>query len=433
MKKITINWPEFNWQGGRQLLSDFIKQVEGRVNEAVRRIVEAELNADVEQMLGRAPYEREITGTARVSMGQCPRCGGQYRADMVRNGYRTRHLLTAAWGELVVDVPRVRCRCGGSVPVAYHLCQPYQRFFGDWGDTIRQLATDGLSLRQIQADLSERLGSSVGLRTINVELHAIEQRLSPVLASVAPVLLLDAIWMKVLTPTGETHFDTRGRQRAVKHKHKVAVLIALAVWPESGHSQVLDWELADSEDAAAWQTLLERLDGRGVYRERGLSLIIHDGGKGLEAALERVYPHIPHQRCVFHKLRNVWQAIVIDDTLSREQAFALRLKIARQAAAVFRAPDQQTALERLDAFRDQFAATQPAAVATLERDLDATLAFYAILERFPRWKATALRTTSPLERVNRRLRRIFRLVGAFHSLLGLNAAIARILAPFFAS
>jgi transposase-like protein len=264
MNKIPINWPGFNWEAGQPVISDFIEGLVRQVNEAVGRIFEAELNGDVERMLGRGAYERAGKGTGRVSAGRCPKCGSDYRADRVRNGYRTRHLLTAEWGELVVGVPRVCCRCGGSVPVSFPLWRAYQRFFADVGQTIRPLAADGLSLRQIQVHLSERLSSSVGLRTINAELHAIQQRVAPPLASVAPVLLLDAIWTKVLTPNGETRPDQRGRQRPVKRKHTVAVRIALAVWPESGQREGLDWELAPGEDADAWQALLARLEARGV-------------------------------------------------------------------------------------------------------------------------------------------------------------------------
>jgi hypothetical protein len=50
--------------------------------------------------------------------------------------------------------------------------------------------------------------------------------------------------------------------------------------------------------------------------------------------------------------------------------------------------------------------------------------------RFPNWAVTALRTTSLLERVNRMLRYFFRAAGAFHSLAGLRAAVARVLAPY---
>lgn len=111
MKKIPINWPGFNWKGGQQVISDFIATLAQQVNDAVRRVFEAELNADVEAMLGREPYERAVKGSARLSAGQCPRCGGQRRADWVRNGYRMRHLLTVEWGELVracaVDVAGV--------------------------------------------------------------------------------------------------------------------------------------------------------------------------------------------------------------------------------------------------------------------------------------------------------------------------------------
>jgi hypothetical protein len=115
MNKIPINWPGFNWEAGQPVISDFIEGLLRQVNEAVGRIFEAELNGDVERMLGRGAYERAGKGTGRVSAGRCPKCGSDYRADRVRNGYRTRHLLTAEWGELVVGVPRVWGKCTGEL------------------------------------------------------------------------------------------------------------------------------------------------------------------------------------------------------------------------------------------------------------------------------------------------------------------------------
>ena len=58
-----------------------------------------------------------------------------------------------------------------------------------------------------------------------------------------------------------------------------------------------------------------------------------------------------------------------------------------------------------------------------------TVAFYTVLEAFPYWPRSALRTTSLLERVNRMIRRLFRPAAAYHSRAGLAATVARVLTP----
>jgi transposase-like protein len=285
----------------------------------------------------------------------------------------------------------------------------------------------------MRTELSDLLGSSVGLRALNERLHTIKQHLRGELSTIPPILLLDAIWVSVLKPTGEIRPDRRGRRRAVKARRKVAVLVALGVWGHSGRWEVLDWELAEDESKAAWEQLLTRLEARGVYRERGLELIVHDGGKGLSAALDYLFPTVPHQRCVFHKLRNVWQAIVPpDDSLSPSQQRDFKTALIRQAAAVYYADTKIAARTLARDFRSRWFASQPAAVLTLERDLDDTLRFFDLLQRFPDWRPQAVRTTSLLERVNRRLRRLFRSASAYHSDQGLLAATARVLLPFAA-
>ena len=187
--------------------------------------------------------------------------------------------------------------------------------------------------------------------------------------------------------------------------------------------------MADSEDHSAWEGLLLPLENRGVYRERGVELFIHDGGSGLIAALNLIYPHIPHQRCLFHKLRNLWQAIQIPDGMKRHEAQQLKRNIIQQAAVIFRAQTAPAALQLPDAFCQQWQLTQPKLVASLLRDWDDTVAFYKLLARFPDWKITALRTTSLLERLNRMLRRLFRPAGAYHSTAGLLATVVRVLIP----
>ena len=172
-----------------------------------------------------------------------------------------------------------------------------------------------------------------------------------------------------------------------------------------------------------------RLENRGVYRERGLELLIHDGGKGLIAALNLIYPHIPHQRCLFHKLRNLWQAIQTPDELSRKEKQAFKREIIQQTAEILYAKTLAHAQALRDAFCQQWQDTQTDLVATLQRDWHESIAFYRILVHFPKWSPKTLRTTSLLERVNRMLRRLFRSAGAYHSPSGLLATVVRVLQP----
>jgi transposase-like protein len=320
------------------------------------------------------------------------------------------------------------------VSIPSKVLKPRQRIWDDVALQVHQWGKLALSLRQMQRALSDALHTSVGLRTLNERLQALKGRLpgQGELQAVPPVVVLDAIWVTLLVETGQYKRDKRGRLRSVKRKKRVAVLIALGVWPRSGRSTVLDWELAAGESRPDWEGLLSRLSQRRLWKERGLRLFIHDGGKGLRSALKTWYWEVPSQRCVFHKLRNVWQAIVVPDDYSPKQSRHLKRRIIHQAAAIFQAADEQAARKRLAAFRDRWRDTQPEAAQVLSRDLQDTLCFYTFLRTHPDWRPECLRTTSALERLNRKLRRPFRAACAYHSGEGLLAAASRVLSPLLA-
>lgn len=138
-----------------------------------------------------------------------------------------------------------------------------------------------------------------------------------------PIRLLDAIWLKLLKPTGAYRHDSRGRLRAVQAKHKVARLVARALWP-NGTGEGLEWTLASGQDETSWAALLVRRETRGGYAQRGWRLILPDGNAALMAALARIYPPVPHQRCRFHKFRPLWQAMVLPPPLDSLTARAFK-------------------------------------------------------------------------------------------------------------
>jgi transposase-like protein len=405
----------------------FWAELQAQLAQAVIERVEKQLEAEVEAWLHRGYHQRRCH-VSRQSRAYCQRCGTRKARAFSRNGHRQRQMVTC-YGVLTFWLPRVVCACGGSVAIPFSIVQPYQRWWDDVLEQIERWAQLGLSLRQMQGEIGKQMKTQVGLRKLNAVVGAVAVSPAIELTSVPPIILLDAIWVPLLADTRATQRDRLGRQRIVKVGQKVCVLIALGLYPQSGRWGILEWAVADEESQTAWEGLLLPLEQRGLYRQRGVELFIHDGGSGLRAALDWIYPHIPHQRCLFHKLRNLWHSIQTPPDLSPQQRRLWKSQLLQCILPIFEAADAQDAQQLCNALCQMWQATQPKLVATLQRDWQETIAFFRVLKRFPHWHRTALRTTSLLERVNRLLRRLFRPAGAFHSLLGLLATLARVLNP----
>jgi putative transposase len=195
------------------------------------------------------------------------------------------------------------------------------------------------------------------------------------------------------------------------------VLVALAFWKD-GRREVIDWEIAKSEEQAEWEKLVDRLWHRGVRVENGLQAVVRDGSGGLGEALALVYgTSVVEQRCIFHKLRKV--ADKCRGELTGAEKRDERKQLLEQAATIYQAQSAAQARERLATWADTWREQAPKAVATLERDFEHTIAFYS-LEGLAR---TWMRTTSLLERTNRELRRKFRQAVTFGSHKGAEVAI----------
>jgi len=408
-------------------INEFLTALEAAIGAQVVACIEAQLEAEVERWLQRRQHQRR-SGVQRKTQARCQRCGSQQANQFMRNGHRQRQLVTTH-GVLCFWLPRVVCACGGSVQIPFSILQPYQQIWDNLLAQIKRWADLGLSLRQMQGEIADQIGTSVGLRTLNTAVQQVDKVTPITLRSVPPVLMLDAIWVTVLEPTEQIQTDRCGRRRRVKTRQKLCVLVALGLYPQTGHWGILGWHIAAEESQAAWEALLLPLEERGVYRQRGVELFIHDGGKGLTAALEFLYPTIPHQRCAFHKLRNLWHSLQTPLDLTRAERIAFKKDILQPVQAIFYAVDEHEALRQRDALCQRFADTQPDFVATLQRDWSQTIAFFQVLKRFPQWRRSALRTTSLLERLNRMLRRLFRPAGAFHSRCGLLTRVLRVLSP----
>ena len=97
------------------------------------------------------------------------------------------------------------------------------------------------------------------------------------------------------------------------------------------------------------------------------------------------------------------------------------------ATAVYRGKNTAEIRDRLAEFRATWAERELKAVATLERDFAQTSAYLPAQERARKegqaWRGERLRTTSPLERVQRHFRQKARQVVVVHSENGAEANI----------
>ncbi len=199
----------------------------------------------------------------------------------------------------------------------------------------------------------------------------------------------------------------------------------MGVWPDTDRCEILFWHLGTSEDAEEWVTFLSLLEEHGIRGENGLQLIIHDGGSGLCSALRTVYFGAEEQRCLFHKLRNIYNAIHVSEDLSPKQRRRRRKAIFKDFHAIWQAQRYDTVLRRYLKVVRTYRHSQPTAVATLRRDFRSTVTYYHLEQQFPTWERRHLRTTSRLERFNRRLRRRARAAHAYHSPQGVQAMVAQ--------
>jgi hypothetical protein len=407
-----------------------------RVQHLVQDTLTTVLAAELTTLLGRAPYVRRRSGPQDHVGPPCSRCQSTWTAQFRRAGTYARTLLTL-FGLVVLRVPRLSCVCGGTVPHAFATFGRYQRSWDEVQAWTRQLSGLCLSLASIREVVAGTTGSWLAPSTFNRWVHdagALAATLcGEPLPRIPPVVLLDGLWVKLMVPTGDHYTDRQGRVRERRRRVKVPLLVAYGGDPATGERWLLDWEQGTGEDEASWRGLLERLYARGLHADAGLVLIVHDGSAGLEAALNLVDfgPDVLRQRCVFHVLRNLRDHVQGTVGQSRAERRAHRRTLLQEAAQIWEPLHAGAVRNRARAFAARWQATEPAVVAALARLLPLTLAYLEARARGREWgqdwPVAALRTTSPLERLNRSLRQKARQVGTFQSPAGLAAGVVLVL------
>lgn len=418
----------------RKYLEKLWAQIEGVILYIIERCISVALETEVSRALGRGYYQPCEQAAFGSRGAYCRRCRSRDRRRFRRNGHYPRFLDTH-WGRVSIGMPQVICRCGGAVCIDFQILRPYQRIWDDLEGQIRERCGQGLSLRQTKAELDSLLASSVGLRKLNEVVHALAH-LAPgqpgeaERTDIPPVVCLDGLWIAMMEATGEVKRDRLGRLRMVKTGTSRPILVAQGVWPAIGRREILTWLLEKDEGTQSWQNLLGQLYRLGIVPHNGLQLLIGDGSPGLLSAWQACYWQVPLQRCIFHKLRNVRQDLIAPVDLEPGKVSAYKWQQVRRTARIWQATCEQDAYLRLHQLSQSWQHEQPQALATLQREFEQTVSFYAVQAQALRhgqvWPAKALRTTSPLERDFRSDRRRLRQSVLFHSHRGWQAVYTQI-------
>jgi mutator family transposase len=369
---ITVSTAKIIGKERKEIIQTVQKQIKEAVVQVTQEVIMAFLEAEVTAKLGREKGSpRSVSDQPREIDWVCGHCGCQNANQFTRDGHYRRTLETELGHLDQLRIPMLECQnCHHDVICQYSILEKFQRFWADLQQDAFFSSGLSQSLRAIKNRWSGELERSVGLRSINQLINQVEplvHRMREQRFLEAPIVVqCDGIWVTIQGQEGAIKLDKRRRKRHERSGKKVVILVALGFWPD-GRREILDWQLANSEDHAEWEVLLNRLKEREVNAEHGLKIIVRDGCGGLGKALAKVYGNsILDQRCIFHKLKNVADKASTD--LTGKDNREARKELMDQAAYIYEAEHPDMARERLRDWAKQWRPQAPEAVATLERD-----------------------------------------------------------------
>jgi len=324
--------------------------------------------------------EAEVAGQIGAELGEVS-------AERVtqRNGYRERAWATRA-GELELRIPKLRS--GSYFP---SFLEPRRRAEQALVAVVQEAYVNGVSTRKVDR-LVEQMGVHMSkdqvsriCRGLDEQVQAFRER---PLEGRYPYVWLDGKIERVRERGG------------VRQK---CLVIAYAVH-ETGRREVIGLDVGEAETEAFWREFLRSLRARGLH---GVRLCVSDCHEGLKNAIGQVLG-TPWQRCTVHFLRNM-----LGHCAKSQQPM-----ISAAIRGIFAADTGQQARERLAEVVERLQPVAPKVAQLLLDAEDDLLGFYA----FPREHWSKLRSTNPLERVNREIGRRSDVVGIFPN----DAALIRL-------
>jgi len=341
----------------------------------------AEAIQDASMAFRKALIERALGGELSHHLGYPPGGDKPAEAGNHRNGASAKTVLTEH-GPLRIEVPRDRE--GSFEPV---LIPKHERRFTGFDDKIVAMYARGMTVREIQAFLTEQYATDVSpefISSVTDEVMAeVTAWQSRPLEPMYPVVFFDALRVKI-------------REDAVVRNK--AIYLALGVLAD-GTREILGLWIENTEGAKFWMKVFNDLKTRGV---NDILIAVTDGLKGIGESLSAIFPATTLQTCIVHLIRNSLDYAGWKD----------RKLLAAALRPVYTAVSAEAAAQALDEFeRGPWGQKYPTVTASWRRAWDRVIPFFA----FPPEVRRVIYTTNAIESINSQLRKIIKTRGHFPS------------------
>lgn len=351
MVRVVEDGPQDEGVGLAQTLDELAR-------EGARRMLVAALEAEVAEYIDRHRGDRDA----------------QERAMVVRNGRARPRKVTMGSGTVEVRAPRVNDKRVGPEGVRRRfkseILPPYMRRSPKVAEVLPVLYLRGLSTGDFAPALRELLGedaaglSSTSIARLTNEWEAeYEQfRKQSLKAKDYVYLWADGV-----------HFRVR------LEDDRVCTLVLIGVRPD-GTKELVAVEDGYRESKESWLSVLRGLKRRGMQPP---ALAVGDGALGFWAAVREVWPETREQRCWVHKVANV-----LDKLPKRLQGQAKSALY-----EIMNAATKDDAVNAITAFKDEYEAKYPKAVASVLDNQEGLLTFFD----FPAEHWKHIRSTNIIE------------------------------------
>lgn len=342
--------------GDRELLGEG-----GLLSQLTKQVLETALDTELTDHLGYERGDPDGRGSGNSRNGTTPKT---VHTDI---------------GTVGLDVPRDR-----NASFEPRIVPKGARRLEGFNDRIVALYARGMTVRDIQAHLVEMYDVEVSPDLISKVTAAVldearEWQTRP-LERVYAAIYLDAIVCKV-------------RDNGVVSRK--AAYLAVGI-DSDGFKDCLGIWIDQAEGAKFWLKICNELANRGV---EDVLFVCVDGLAGLPEAIESVWPKAIVQTCIVHLVRNS----------TRFASWKDRKAITAALKEIYRAPNEDAALDALERFEERFGERYPA-IGKIWRD--AWDRFVPMLD-YPPPIRRVLYTTNTVESLNYQLRKITKNRGHF--------------------
>jgi putative transposase len=353
----------------------------GLVDQLVQGPMTAEAVQDLSMAFKKALIERALGAELGHHLGYPAGSARPEDTTNQRNGKSRKTVLTDH-GPLRVEIPRDRD--GSFAPI---LIPKHERRFTGFDDKIIAMYARGMTVREIQGFLVEQYGTEVSPEFISAVTDAVLDEViawqTRPLETMYPVVFFDALRVKIR------------EDGMVRNK---AVYLALGVLAD-GTRDILGLWIEQTEGAKFWMKVFNELKTRGT---QDILIAVTDGLKGMEQALNAVFPATTLQTCIVHLIRSSLDYV----SWKERRAVAAALK------PIYTAPTLEAALAELEEFEQgAWGQRYTPIVESWRRAWDRVIPFFT----FPPAIRKVIYTTNAIESVNAQLRRAVKTRGHFPS------------------